>query len=619
MAGLMLGALGIVFGDIGTSPLYTLRECLAHSGPAGFVEADVFDILSLVFWSLMVVVTLKYLVFILRADNRGEGGIMALLALVPKRMRVKPLEKLSLAAVLVVIGCSLMYADGAITPAISLLSSVEGLTVAKPELGGAVVPITLVLIVLLFAIQSRGTAAIGALFGPVMLLWFTCIGGLGAWHIAKNPAVLEALMPTHAANYFVRHGWRGVTILGLVVLSVTGGEALYADMGHFGIKPIRRVWTFFVLPSLVLSYFGQGALVLANPASAANPFFEMVPKGGATYALVVLSSVACVIASQALISGSFSLTRQAMQMGLFPRVTITHTAEDQEGQIYIPEVNYLLAAVCIMLVVSFKSSTALADAYGLAVTGTMIITSIIYFVVVRMSLGWPLWRAVPLLVLFLMFDIPFLFANMLKIPTGGYVSLAVGAFIVVVMLVWHEGRRLVGKMYTTRYANFDDAWEVINKKITQRTAGVGVFMASATQGVPPILVHLVERTRTLHKQILLLTVITTDAPTVEFKDRLKIEDIGHGFARLQVFYGFMQQPDIPRALNLALKREWIDVEMDELTYYLARERIIAGPGGEMGVILETLFAFLSRNAVNADRYFRIPHNKVIEVGTQIDL
>jgi KUP system potassium uptake protein len=621
MWALMLGALGVVFGDIGTSPLYTLRECINHQAPMDDIalRADVLHILSLMFWSLIVVVTVKYLIFIMHADNKGEGGIMALLALIPENLRGGAMKNLSPVAILVVVGASFLYGDGAITPAISVLSAVEGITVAKQELANLVLPITLALLVGLFAIQRKGTHLIGQLFGPIMIVWFGALAVLGGYHVAQAPEVLQALSPHHAFAYFIEHGSRGILVLGSVVLTVTGGEALYADMGHFGLKPIRRAWTFFVLPALVLAYFGQGALLMRDPSAIENPFFRMVPTGSATFALVVLSSFATIIASQALISGSFSLTRQAMQMGFFPRVTIKHTAEDTEGQIYIPEINYFLAVVCIFLVLGFRSSSAMAAVYGVAVTGTMTITSIVYFLVLRHNRKWPLWRAVPLIALFLFFDLPFVVANAFKIPHGGYVPLAIGALVVSIMLVWHEGRRLVASVYSTRYPSFDDAWAIISQKVSQRVGGVGVFMASADQGIPPILVHLVERTRSLHKTIILLTVVTKETPQVENKDRLDVTEIGHGFWRVHVYYGFMQQPNVPKAIDLAIRRRVLDIDLDDVTYYLARERILANPGGQMGVVLESFFGFLSRNAVNADRYFRIPHSQVIEVGAQIDL
>jgi KUP system potassium uptake protein len=619
---MIIGALGVVFGDIGTSPLYTFHECLLQATggkPVNVQPDDVYGALSLIFWSLTMVVTVKYMFFIMRADNKGEGGIFALLALVPLKLRSPPMAPLSIVAILVVVGASFLYGDGAITPAISVLSAVEGIVVAKPNLAAWVVPITVVVLVGLFSIQSRGTSLIGKLFGPIMIVWFVTLAALGVYHVAMNPSVLRALSPTYGLAYFIDHGLPGILILGSVFLAVTGGEALYADMGHFGARPIKRAWLFLVMPSLVVSYFGQGALVLRDPEAADNPFFHMVPNGTATFALVVLAGVATVIASQAMISGSYSLTRQAMQLGFFPRVTIKHTAGDQEGQIYIPEINWFLAIACIILVLTFRESTRLAAAYGIAVTCTMTITSLIYALVLVTNRKWPVWRAGLVLLMFLSFDVPFLLANATKIKDGGYVPLLLGGAVVLIMLVWHHGRYLVARVYSTRYSSFDDAWATISQKVAQRVGGVGVFMASSDQGVPPILVHLVERTRSLHKIILLLTVVTKESPVVENKDRISVEEIGHGFWRVHLHYGFMQQPNVPKALDLAVRRRVLDVDLDEVTYYLARERILANPGGEMGVVLESMFGFLSRNAVNADRYFRIPHSQVIEVGAQIDL
>ena len=619
---LMLGALGVVFGDIGTSPLYTIHECLLRVAPDDVTKAspeEIMQILSMIFWSLTMVVTVKYIVFIMRADNKGEGGIFSLLALVPLKLRAPAGAPLSAVAVLVVIAASFLYGDGAITPAISVLAAVEGLVVAKQELVHWVLPISLAIIVLLFSIQRRGTALIGKLFGPVMILWFTTLAALGVYQIVREPSVLMAVSPHHAVAYFATHGPKGLFILGAVFLAVTGGEALYADMGHFGKKAIRRAWFLLVLPSLFLSYLGQGALILRDPSAAENPFFHLGPEGPATVALVILASFATVIASQAMISGSFSLTRQAMQLGFFPRVSVIHTAGEQEGQIYIPEINFAIAVACICLVLAFRESTKLASAYGIAVSCTMLITSIIFTVVLVTTRGWSKPKAFALLALFAAFDIPFMIANFTKIADGGYVPLLMGAAVVVVMLVWHEGRRLVARVYLTKYSSFDDAWAIISQRVAQRVAGVGVFMASADKGVPPILVHLVERTRSLHKTIVLLTVVTTETPEVENRDRLDVEEIGHGFWRVHVYYGFMQQPNIPRALDLAVRRRVLDVDLEEVTYYLARERILANAGGQMGVLLESFFGFLSRNAVNADRYFRIPHSQVIEVGAQIDL
>ncbi len=621
LVALAVGAVGVVFGDIGTSPLYTLKECAHTVGHAtgGVTAVEVMQILSLIFWSMTMVVTIKYVTFIMQADNRGEGGIMALGALLPERFRASPKRPLTLLAILVVIGSAALYGDGAITPAISVLSAVEGLLLAKPDLPhNVIIAITVTILVALFAIQKRGTHLLGQLFGPVMTVWFLVIGALGVFHIAHNPEILAALSPHYAVMYFVDHGVQGMLVLGSVVLAVTGGEALYADMGHFGLKPIRLAWLTFVMPCLLLNYFGQGALVLSDPAAASNPFFAMVPTGKATYALVILSSMATIVASQALISGSFSLTKQAMQMGLFPRVTVKHTAEDEHGQIYIPEVNMLLAVLCIMLVLSFQSSSALAAAYGLAVTTTMVVTSIV-FTVVLIGRGWSKPKAFALLAIFMCFDLPFFGANVLKIPDGGYVPVLLGAALTMTMLVWHHGRRLIHRHYIGRFAEFDDTWAELEKEIAQRTPGTGVFMAASDDGLPPVLPHLVARTHALHKQVIILTVVTAEQPFVEKKDRLVIESIGHGFYRVHCHFGFMEQPNVPRALNLARVRRDLEFEPEDVTWYLGRDRVLGGPGGDMGPLFEKYFGFLNRNAINADRYFHIPPEQVIEVGTLVDL
>jgi KUP system potassium uptake protein len=592
----MLGALGVVYGDIGTSPLYTLKESLHafHHGSGAVVQPhEVLEVLSLIFWSLMLVVTGKYLVFVLRADNRGEGGIFALLALLPERLRAGSTSALTVPAVLDVVGAALLYGDGAITPAISVLSAVEGLRIARPELGqGSVVLIAVVILIALFRVQKSGTKLLGLLFGPVMAVWFSTLALLGVVWIAKTPVVLQALSPHHAFNYFAHHGVAGMSILGSVVLAVTGGEALYADMGHFGRAPIRRAWLGLVMPALVLSYFGQGALVIANPAAAANPFFAQVPLGGATIALVVLSSVATVIASQALISGAYSLTRQAMQLGFFPRVTVRHTTSEHEGQIYIPELNELLAVACIGLVLAFRESSALAAAYGIAVTGTMAITSVLFALVTHLCFGWSRRRALLIGAVFLCIDLPFLGANLAKVADGGWVPLLAGAIIVVIMLVWHEGRRFLAALNVGRHRPFEEVWPEVERHVACRTPGVGVFMASSDDGVPPVLLHHVKRSRALHRTIVLLTVKTADRPRVELRERLVVEKLHHGFARVIVSYGYMEEPDVPRALKLAAVRRDLDVDLDAVTWYLAREHVVGGPGGQMGELTERLFAFL---------------------------
>ncbi|HKU44796.1 MAG TPA: potassium uptake protein [Polyangiales bacterium] len=638
LVSLALGALGVVFGDIGTSPLYTLRECMHAAGGTRATTDDLFGVLSLIFWALTLVVTVKYLMFVMRANNHGEGGIFALLAILPDSLRVRhptlpptaasvrpsaaPLRlpaRLTWVALLVVVGASLLYGDGAITPAISVLAAIEGLTMAYPRFEPAIVPITCAILIGLFSIQHRGTGAVGRMFGPIMLLWFAVIGTLGIAQIVQRPEVLRALSPTYAIGYFATHGWHGLLLLGSVVLAVTGGEALYADMGHFGVRPIRWVWLCFVMPALALSYFGQGALLLRDPSALENPFFAMVPPGHYTLAMVVLSSAATVIASQALISGAFSLTRQAMQLGYFPRVTIRHTAHHTEGQIYIPQINWLLAVACLLLVLGFQRSDRLASAYGLAVTGTMAITSVVFYVVARQAFHWPRWRAIPLLVLFLSFDIPFFVANTFKIHDGGWVPVLIGSAFVSAMLVWSRGRTLVIEQYAERFPSFDDALPVMRAHLQGRIPGTAIFMASSTTHVPPILMHFVERIRALPETVLLLTVITESTPMVPHDHRYDLTALGEGVYRLVVRYGFMEHPDVPEVVGEACARHNLGVELHDVTYYLGRDSLLATRAGRMGHVAETFFAFLARNAVPADRHFGIPPRQVVEIGLQIDL
>jgi KUP system potassium uptake protein len=611
---LCLGALGVVFGDIGTSPLYTLKQCMHEAG--GEREATLFGVLSLITWSLVLVVTIKYLLFIMRADNRGEGGIFALLALVPSRLRA---HRTSVVAVLVVVGAALLYGDGAITPAISVLSAVEGLEVAKPDLAAFVIPLTCAILFGLFWIQKRGTHTIGRLFGPVMVIWFGTIGIAGAWHVVHHPAVLQALSPVWGARYFIDHGATGLLILGAVVLAVTGGEALYADMGHFGRTPIRTVWLGFVLPSLLLCYFGQGALLVVHP-EIVNPFFALVPDGAWQVALVILSSMATVIASQALISGAFSLTRQAMQLGYFPRVTIRHTSRETEGQIYIPEINWFLAIVCIALVIGFQKSDRLAAAYGIAVTGTMTITSVVYYVVTRQTWGWSLARALPLLALFLAFDLPFFGSNLMKFIDGGYVPLLIAAGFVLVMLVWARGRQLTLETYAKTFPSFDELLPQLDGMLVGRVPGTAVYLASRTDHMPPALMHLVARSHTLHEHVILLTVRASDTePRIAPADRIELTELGNGFMRVVIHTGFSELPQVHEVLERIAAEHGLPFGPDDVTYFLARLNLLGGKSGEMGVFTETIYSFLQRNSVSADRYFGLPPAQVIEIGTQIDL
>jgi KUP system potassium uptake protein len=615
---LALAALGVVFGDIGTSPLYALKECVNDEHGVHVTQANVYGLLSMIFWSIIMVVTVKYLTFVMRADNRGEGGILALLALVPEKLRERGTSVAPLAA-LVIFGAALLYGDGIITPAISVLSAIEGVEVATPAFKSYVVPLTCVILVGLFAIQSRGTAGIGKVFGPIMVLWFGTLGVLGVMFIAKNPSILNALSPLWAARFFVDHGTYSFIVLGSVVLSITGGEALYADMGHFGRTPIRIAWYGLVMPSLVLNYFGQGALLLANPKAAENPFFAMVPTGPVTIALVVLSTLATIIASQALISGAFSLTHQAVQLGYLPRFTIKYTSADAEGQIYVPGVNWGLAVACIALVLAFKESSKLAAAYGIAVTGTMGITSVVYFVVVRNKWGWSLGKALPLLILFLAFDLPFFGANLLKFFEGGFVPIIVAAFIFFVMLVWKRGKTVLSRLMSEKQPALDAYIKTLEEQEIARPQGTAVFLSAHAKGVPGILTHHVERDKALHANVVLLTVIQEHESRVDVAKSVTVESLGGGFHRVLVRTGFMQQADVPARLLDAAKLSGGELSCADVTYYLGHESFLASPKGELGAVTEGIFAFLSRNASSATAYFNLPPDRVVEVGMQVDL
>ena len=614
---LVLGALGIVFGDIGTSPLYTLAECTHGPHAVPPTHDNVLGVLSLVFWALMLVVTVKYLVFIMRADNRGEGGILALLALLPERIRAPKERPITWLAVLVIAGAALLYGDGMITPAISVLSAVEGLKTVSPAFTPYVIPITVVILVALFSIQSRGTSTVGVLFGPVMATWFLTIGGLGLYHASKNPAVLAALNPAHAVGFFAHHGKHGFLVLGSVVLAVTGGEALYADMGHFGKKPIRIAWVAMVLPCLVLAYFGQGAILLARPEAADSPFFAMSPGGRYTVALVVLATMATVIASQALISGAFSLTQQAISLGYFPRVTVKHTSKDAEGQIYVPEINWLLMVACIVLVLAFRESSRLAAAYGIAVTGTMAITSVAFFTVMRENWKWPLPVASAVLVFFLAFDLPFFGANALKFLDGGWVPVVIAAAFLVVMITWRRGRFFLGRIIAKK-GKSTEAF-LASLPGLQRKKGCGVFMGATPTGVPTVLAIHATRLGVLEEELVLVAVNITRDPYVENKDRVTVEELGPGVYRVNLRFGFMDQPKVPPALALAKKRHGLRVDIENATYFLGRESFVASAAGDMGATAESFFALLSRNARPATAYFELPTDRVVELGTLVDL
>jgi KUP system potassium uptake protein len=624
-AALALAALGVVFGDLGTSPLYTMQECL--SGPHGLepTEPNVMGVLSLVFWSLTVVITIKYLVFLMRADNGGEGGIMALLALAPPQYRNPRPGRIGIVASLVIAGAALLFGDGIITPAVSVLSAIEGLGVATKSLESAIVPITVAILVAIFAVQRQGTGKLGGFFGPIMLLWFVTIAALGAYHVAHHPDILRALSPLYAVRYFAEHGIGGITILGGVVLCVTGGEALYADMGHFGPPPIRQAWLYVCIPSLVLAYFGQGAVILAqaDPALraqvAARPFYAMCPQGVWLYPFVVIAALATIIASQALISGVFSLTYQAVQLGFFPRVSVQHTSHQTEGQIYLPLINWGMSISCIALVLIFRESSKLAAAYGLAVSGTMAITSIVYFFVARHTWNWPLWKAGGITLFFLSFDLPFLAANALKFFIGGYIPVLVGAFFVAVMVNWRIGRGLLGLHVRRNAKPLDTFIETLEDKVDSRTRGTAVYMASG-DGVPSAMRRVSARFRALHENVILLTVILEHTPRVSPEQRVQnIVDLGKGFHRITLHYGFIEEADIPYDLSAELPALGIESKRNELLYVVGRETIVATSRGRLGPIVEGFFAFLSRNAKSATDYFQLPPDQVVEIGAQIDL
>ena len=616
-------SLGVVFGDIGTSPLYTLKECLHVAAAHGDAvdRTDLFGILSLMFWALVLVVTVKYVVFVMQADHDGEGGILALLALVPERYRhsAHGIGGVSGMTLLAVVGASLLYGDGVITPAISVLSAVEGLAVASPALASFVVPITCLILVGLFAIQSRGTGSVGRLFGPVMLVWFSTLAVLGLRQIVQEPEVLAALSPWWGVEFFLRHGLRGILILGSVVLVVTGGEALYADMGHFGLKPIRLAWSVLVLPALVLAYLGQGALILRDPSAQAEPFFRMVPPGGATWALVILSSLATVIASQALISGAFSLTRQAMLQGFLPRMTIRHTAYDNEGQIYIPEVNALLAIGCLALVLTFRESVKLAAAYGIAVTGTMAVTSILYYLVVRHTWGWGKWQSLGLLAFFLALDIPFLTANLFKFFDGGYVPMLIGAALIAGMLIWSHGRTAVIDRYSRQFGPWEVEWPRLKTRVASRVPGSAVFLAPSDDHVPPVLIHHVELTRALQETVVLLTVVDLPVPEATKTDQAKVEKLDDGFWRVTLRFGYMEEPLIVPLLRKLASEHHIPLDVDTATFFIGHSTIIADEGGRLSQIPEAIFAYLKRNAVQEERRYHVPPERVIEIGEQISI
>ncbi|MEP6745117.1 MAG: potassium transporter Kup [Gemmatimonadota bacterium] len=624
LAVLSLGALGVVYGDIGTSPLYALKECFTGHHSIDPTPTNVLGVMSLVFWAMTFVVSFKYLGFVMKADNRGEGGILALLALVGQRDPGRGARRMLILAGL--FGAALLYGDGIITPAISVLGAVEGVSVAAPAFQHFIVPISLVIIVLLFGFQKRGTAAVGAVFGPVMLLWFACIAVLGIRGIMMDPSILRAISPLNAIEFFREDGLRGFLILGSVVLVITGGEALYADMGHFGRRPIRLAWFTVAMPALMLNYFGQAALILRDPAAAANPFYHLVP-GWALYPMIIIATAAAIVASQALISGAFSLTRQAVQLGYAPRVTITHTSRTEIGQIYVPQVNAALGVGCVALILGFQSSSNLAAAYGIAVTGTMIMTTILFHRVARERFGWSRARTWPLTAVFLLVDVSFFGANLVKIEEGGWFPLVVATVIFALMTTWKKGREVLNASMRESSLPMGLFLDDISRRRPQRVPGCAVFMTSDTTGAPPVLLHHLKHNKVLHEKVVLVSVVTEEIPQVADRDRVMLKDLGHGFWQVIAHYGFMESPDVPEMLRSLEARGARDaialggliVKPMETTFYLGRETLLPGGPGPLARWRKALFILMARNALPATQFFSLPPNRVVEMGAQIQL
>ena len=616
-SGLALAALGIIYGDIGTSPLYTIKECFSGKHGVSVTSGNITGIMSMVFWSLIIVVSIKYVIFFLRADNNGEGGTFSLLATL--RSKLKNDQKTwAFLTILAAAGASLLYGDGVITPAISVLSAIEGLNLATDAAAQYIVPLTCIILIFLFLIQKHGTAVIGKMFGPIMLVWFATIGVLGFISIIHQPGILAALNPLCAVRFFAVNHIHGIVALASVVLCITGGEALYADMGHFGRMPIRISWYCVVLPGLVLNYFGQCALLLDNPEIAAGyPFYALAPQS-LLYPMVCLATISTIIASQAMISGVYSLTQQAIQLGFSPRMRIIHTSEHAKGQIYIPTVNWALMIACLTLVLVFEESSRLASAYGIAVTATMAITSFMYFKVTRIKWNWPLWKSLSLLLLFLSFDCSFLGANLLKVVDGGWITISIAFIIAMSMITWRDGRALLAKHYSSMRMPAEVFLNELEELALPRISGTAVFMSITPEGIPHTLLHLLQHNEALHQRVLLLSVLSEETPKVDETDRVSIEDMGHGFFRIKVHYGFMETPNIVKVLDL-LGRKGVTVDIYSTSFFLGRETLMATGINPMAQWRKFLFIYMSRNSWNATSFFGLPPERVIELGIQVQL
>jgi KUP system potassium uptake protein len=611
---MLLATLGVVYGDIGTSPLYALRECFYGSHSVPPTHDNILGVLSLIIYSLVLVISIKYIVLVLRADNHGEGGILALTALLPARGSVA--GRIPGLVLLGLFGAALLYGDGMITPAITVLGAIEGLNVATPVFEPYVVPIAVGIIVAIFAIQKHGTARVGGLFGPVMVLWFVTIAVLGVRALVTAPGVLGAIDPRHAVSFFAVHGLHGVAVLGAVFLVVTGGEALYADMGHFGTRPIRIAWFGLVLPALLLNYFGQGALLLTDAGAASNPFFLLAPSW-ATIPLVALAASAAIIASQALISGVFSLTRQAIQLGFCPRLDIEHTSSREIGQVYVPQANWTLMLCTLGIVVGFGSSAALAAAYGIAVTLTMTITVLLLSVVAYSRWRWPLPLVAAVMGLFLLIDIAFVSANVLKITQGGWLPLVIGAAIFTLMTTWKTGRWILADRLTSRSVPLEEFVASLPRIEVARVPGTAIYMTAQPRGTPPALANNLRHNKVLHEQVITLVVTTLPIPYVPEEERLWVRPMGHGIFDVALRIGFMEDADIPKMLDEA-RHFGLTVAADA-TYFLGRETLLVTPARGMAKWREQLFVFMSRNAGRAAGFFRLPSDRVVELGVQVEL
>jgi KUP system potassium uptake protein len=617
-AALTLLALGVVFGDIGTSPLYAVKETFGHGHGIPLDTENILGGLSIIFWSLMAVVSLKYVSLIMRADNRGEGGIMALLALASTAIKEHPQWRTPL-MLIGVFGASLFYGDAVLTPAISVLSAVEGLEVGTSAFKPYVVPIAVVVIVALFAFQARGTAAVGRLFGPVTLLWFIALGAAGLHGISQYPGVLVALSPVYAVNFFTEHIVESFVVLGSVVLAVTGAEALYADMGHFGKGPVRIAWFGLVAPSLVLNYFGQGALLILRPAAVDNPFFLLLP-GWALYPMVGLATAATVIASQATISGAYSMTKQAIQLGFLPRMTVVQTSARERGQIYIPAINWLVLAGVLAAVIGFGSSSRLASAYGVAVTATMLVDTLLTFFVIRYLWGYPLWLCLFATGFFFIVDVAFFGATLLKVVDGGWFPLLIGAIVFTAMTTWRQGRGIMFKRLRASSVPLKPFLDSLFVDPPQRVPGTAVFLTATPEATPHALLHNLNHNKVLHERVVFLTAEMTDEPWVAFPDRVRLTKLGNGCWRMTVRFGFMNEPDVSQSFEIA-STLGLEFEMMSTSFFLSKETVVAVASLPSGMAFwrERLFAAMTRNAGNAADYFKLPTNRVIELGTKVEI